>query len=461
MKRIESDGLGSVELPEEALYGIHSYRAMENFPISHRMIDDELIDSIVLIKKAAALVNKENGDLEKEKADAIVKACDEIMEGKHHDSFIVDAMQGGAGTSANMNANEVIANLAITFLKGKPGDYKLVHPIDDVNMHQSTNDVIPSAARLACIDKSDRLINNLNQLVGVLEEKADEYGDVIKVGRTQLQDAVPMKMSQSFLAYASMIERNIIKIRENMKHLYSLNLSATAIGTGINASEAYYDKMIGKLSELSQKDLSYFANLFDGTQNADDFVSLSSSIKTCALTLSKMASDLRFLSSAPNAGLNEINLPAMQSGSSIMPGKINPVIPEALNQAAFLTVGHDMTIALACEAGQLELNAFLPVIFFQLFEEIEILNNAVSVFTDRCVKGISVNRDVCAVDAGKCYSLATALNPLIGYDHATAIVKKAKAEKRSLFEIAEREYGLSREQLEELLDPLNQSGNPK
>ncbi len=451
--RTERDGLGEMLIEKDALYGIHSARARDNFPVSMHGMDHDFIKNIALIKKAAALLNGRTGSLPAEKAEAIAFACDEIMAGRHFDAFIVDAMQGGAGTSANMNANEVIANIAIKRLGGEYGDYSVIHPIDHVNMYQSTNDVIPSAGRLTAIEKCSRFLEKLDVLHAALREKEAEFDDILKVGRTQLQDAVPMRVGQGYGAYAAMIERSKAQIKGAMECLGSINLGATAIGTAINVVRPYYDGIVPAVSELFGRELRRSENLFDGTQNADDFATVSSAVKVCAIKLSKMASDLRLLSSGPNSGLCEIQLPAKQSGSSIMPGKVNPVLPEALNQAAFLVMGHDVTITQAVEAGQLELNAFLPVVLFQLFEEIEILGNAVATFTENCLRGIVINLNECEDDINRCWSIATALNPSIGYDRSTAIVKKAQKSKKSIFDIARKESGLPEEELERLLDP--------
>ena len=453
MLRKETDGLGEMLLPEDAIYGIHSMRAKENFPISMRHMDEDFIKNIAVVKKAAARINGQSGALSGQQAEAILYACDELIAGNHLDAFVIDAMQGGAGTSANMNANEVIANLAIEHLGGRYGDYSVIHPIDHVNMYQSTNDVIPTAGRITAYRKCGRLINTLLELHDALEKKANEFDDILKVGRTQLQDAVPMRVGQGFHAYASMVRRSIEQLRSTAALMQRVNLGATAIGTAIIASRNYYDHIISALSEESGIKLSRFDDLFDGTQNADDFAAVSSAVKVCAIKLSKMASDLRLLSSGPSSGLGELHLPARQSGSSIMPGKVNPVLPEALNQAAFLVVGHDLTITQAVEAGQLELNAFLPVVLFQLFEEIDILGNAVVTFTEHCVRGITVNEARCQEDVGKCYSIATALNPILGYDKSTAIVKKAQQSGQSILHVAREESGLSNEQLDQILNP--------
>ena len=453
MSRTEKDMLGEVLIDDDALYGIQSLRAKENFPIVKRGMDEQFIRNICRVKKAAATVNREGGDLDKTKADAIIKACDLIIEKDYFKEFIVDLLQGGAGTSANMNANEVIANLAIIELGGKPGDYKLVHPIDDVNKHQSTNDVIPTAARMTVIDKCSTLLKTLDYLRENLLIKAEEFKDIKKIGRTQLQDAVPMKVGKQFKAYASMMERAITKIERSLQTMYTVNIGGTAIGSGINTTEYYRDNIIKVLSEVCGKQLKQFDDLYDGTQNADDFASISSEIKVCALSLSKLASDIRLLSSGPRAGIREIDLPDKQSGSSIMPGKINPVIPEALNQAMFLVAGNDLTVTMAAEAGQFELNAFLPVLLFQLFEEIDVLNNSVLTFTDNCIKGITVFRDRCETNYENNLSIATVLNPLIGYDKASRLVKESLESGKTIFELAKERYGIEREEIEKRLFP--------
>ncbi|MBR3252280.1 MAG: aspartate ammonia-lyase [Erysipelotrichaceae bacterium] len=453
MSRIEKDLLGEVLIDDDALYGIQSLRAKENFPIVRRGMDELFIANICKVKKAAAIVNRDSGALSKEKGDAIIKACDKVIEGGYYDEFIVDLLQGGAGTSANMNANEVIANLAIIELGGKPGDYKLVHPIDDVNMHQSTNDVIPTAARITVLDKSITLLETLEYLRDALLEKAEEYKDVNKIGRTQLQDAVPMKAGQEFRSYASMINRAIEKISVSLITMYRVNLGATAIGSGINTTKAYRENIVKVLSEVCGKELKVFEDLYDGTQNADDFASVSSEIKVCALSLSKLANDIRLLSSGPMTGIRELDLPDRQSGSSIMPGKVNPVIAEALNQAMFLVAGNDLTVMMAAEAGQLELNAFLPVLLFQLFEEIDVLNNSVRTFADNCIKGIIVIKDRCESNYERSLSVATALNPLIGYDKAAQLVKESLKSGRTIFELAKEVYGIEKEEIEKRLFP--------
>lgn len=453
MKRIEKDYLGELEIDENALYGIHSLRARDNFPITKRGLDPLFIKNIVRVKKACAIVNKENNDLDTKKADAIISACDEIIEGKHLDSFIVDLIQGGAGTSANMNANEVIANLAIIKLGGKPGQYEIVSPLDEINLHQSTNDVIPTAARLTVMDKSKTLIESLKYLKEELDNKAKQYDNVYRLGRTQLQDAVPMKASKSFNAYSSMIKRSIVKIENVLKYMKHVNIGATAIGSGINTNKKYIKNIVKTLSDISNYDLVQFYDLYDGTQNADDFASVSAEIKVCALSLSKMANDFRLLSSGPYSGFREYDLPDKQSGSSIMPGKVNPVIPEALNQAAFLVVGNDATVSMAAEAGQLELNAFLPVLLFQLFESIDVLSNCINSFVDNCLIDLKLIEDRCTYNVEHSPSLSAALVPVVGYEKASEIVKEAMKNNKTVFEVAEK-YGISRKEIEDRLDPL-------
>lgn len=455
MDRIEKDSIGELNIPENALYGIHSLRANLNFPITKRGMDPTFIKNIVLVKKACAIVNENSNDLKQGKAKAMIEACDEIIAGKYLDEFIVDLIQGGAGTSANMNTNEVIANVAIMKLGGKPGQYDLVNPLDEVNMHQSTNDVIPTAARLTVMDKSKVLLATLGDLKNELDKKAEQFKNVNKIGRTQLQDAVPMKAGQNFKAYSAMVRRSIIKIENVVKYMRHVNLGATAIGSGINTTKYYQENIVKVLSQISGYELSQFYDLFDGTQNADDFASVSAELKVCALSLSKMANDFRLLSSGPNSGYREYDLPDKQSGSSIMPGKVNPVIPETLNQACFLVIGNDVTVMMAAEAGQLELNAFLPVLLFQLFESIDVLNNSIRTFIDNCLKDLILLEDRMTYNVEHSYALATALNPLIGYEKATKVVKEAMSTGKTIFEVAEKEYGISRKQIEELLFPLN------
>ena len=353
--RLESDSIGEMEVPGEAYYGVQALRANENFPITGNSLNPDFIKNMARIKRAAAITNMRAGRLKPEIANAIESACNEVVCGMFASEFIVDGIQGGAGTSANMNMNEVIANRAIEMLCGKKGDYSIVHPNDHVNMAQSTNDVIPTAGKLTVLDLLKKLEKSLKKLDSALYNKADEFDGVIKIGRTQLEDAVPMRLGQSFHAYATMIERDIDRIAKTKKEMYTVNMGATAIGTGINTSEYYFDHIVPTLAKVSGYPLVQADDLFDATENLDGFVRVSSCLKACAVNLSKMCNDLRILASGPKAGFGEITLPAMQNGSSIMPGKVNPVIPEVVSQVAFHIIGHDVTITMAAEAGQMEL----------------------------------------------------------------------------------------------------------
>ena len=380
--RVEKDSIGVKDIPEEVYYGVQTLRAAENFHITGLNMHPEIINSLAYIKKASAITNCEVGILEKKKAQAIVQACDEIIEGKFHDDFIVDPIQGGAGTSLNMNANEVIANRAIEILGGKKGDYTIVNPNDDVNCGQSTNDVIPTAGKMTSLHLLQNLKKQLLRLYDALNEKAKVFDHVIKMGRTQLQDAVPIRLGQEFKAYSVAIMRDIHRMDKAMDEMRTLNMGGTAIGTGINADENYLRRIVPNLSEISGMEFIQAFDLIDATQNLDSFVAVSGAVKACAVTLSKMSNDLRLMSSGPRAGFGEINLPAKQNGSSIMPGKVNPVIPEVVNQVAFNIIGNDMTITMAAEAGQLELNAFEPIIFYCMFQSIDTLGYAVETLVD-------------------------------------------------------------------------------
>lgn len=449
--RIERDSIGEVSLPDSVYYGVQSARAKENFPMTGQTMHPYMIESLTVIKKAAAIANQKAGDLNPEIASAIIRACDEILSGKLRDQFIVDPIQGGAGTSANMNANEVIANRACEILGGTKGD-GTVHPNDHVNMAQSTNDVFPTAGKLTALRLTDNLMGALEGLINAFETKAKENAEVLKLGRTQLQDAVPMYLGQEFKAHANALRRCQNRILRCRNELFDLNLGATAIGTSINASEGYLKRVVDILADLIGQPVKMSENLIDATQNADSFAAVSSAIKNCALVMSKIANDMRLLSSGPCGGIEELQLPARQPGSSIMPGKINPVIPEVVTQAAFLTAGNDVTISMAVEAGQLELNAFEPVIFFCLFQSLEVLTHAADTFRCRCVEGIVVDVEHCRDMLMKSTVIATALCPDFGYEKATMIVKLAQKEHKTVLEIAERELNTPREKLEEIVN---------
>jgi len=423
--RIESDSIGAMKVPKEAYYGVQALRAKQNFPISGRFLNSVFIENLAKIKKAAAVTNRKINSLEGKKAEAIIEACDEVINGKFHDEFIVDAIQGGAGTSANMNMNEVIANVADELLGGNRGVYSKVHPNDHVNMSQSTNDVIPTAGKLTVIDLAKELLKELEELEKELLNKSVEFDNVLKMGRTQLQDAVPMRVGQTFHAYASMINRDKKRIENCLEEMYTLNLGGTAIGSGVNAEMGYIENIVPCLGEITGYPLTQSKDLFDATQNLDGFVMVSGVLKACAVNLSKMCNDLRLLSSGPKTGIGELYLPERQNGSSIMPGKINPVIPEVVNQVAFHVIGHDTTITLAAEAGQMELNAFEPIVFYNLFESLTMLKQAVETLTNNCIKGIRANREKCLNMVNESTGIATVLCPQIGYKKSAEIVKIA------------------------------------
>lgn len=453
--RTEKDSIGTKEIPEDVYYGVQSLRAAENFRITGLSMHPEIINSLAQIKKAAAITNCEVGLLEKKNADAIVKACDEIIEGKLHDEFIVDPIQGGAGTSINMNANEVIANRAIELLGGEKGDYSIVHPNDHVNCGQSTNDVIPTAGKITSLKLLKNAKKELERLYKAFCEKAEEFDGIIKMGRTQMQDAVPIRLGQEFKAYSAAIRRDINRMEIAQEEMKTLNMGGTAIGTGINADEKYLRRIVPNLAEITGMDLVQAYDLIDATQNLDPFVSVSGAVKACAVTLSKIANDFRLMSSGPRCGFGEINLPAKQNGSSIMPGKVNPVIPEVVNQVAFNIIGNDMTITMAAEAGQLELNAFEPITFYCLFQSIDTLAYAVETFVDNCVSGITANKERCKQLVENSVGIVTALSPHIGYAKAASLAKEALKTGISIRELTLKNGILNEAELNEILDVKN------
>ena len=391
--------------------------------------------------------------LDQQIAQAIIQACDEILDGNLRDQFIVDAIQGGAGTSANMNANEVIANRAIEILGGTKGDYSIVHPNDHVNMSQSTNDVIPTAGKITVLKLLPQTIKELEKLEKAMEEKEAEFDDILKMGRTQLQDAVPMRLGQSFGAFAHVLKRDIKRLKNVMDEMKVLNIGATAIGTAINVAPYYLANISYELSKVAGISLKQADDLIDATQNLDGFVSVSGVLKTCAVDISKISNDLRLMSSGPRTGLSEINLPARQNGSSIMPGKINPVIPEVVSQVAYLIIGHDYTITMAAEAGQLELNAFEPVLFHHLFESIDTLKEAAATLTKHCITGITANKGQCEEYIEKSVGISRALCPYIGYAKSAEIAKKSLKTGISVKELVLEEGLLKEEELKEILKP--------
>ena len=452
--RVEKDSIGTKDVPENVYYRVQSLRAAENFHITGLNMHPEIINSLAYIKKAAAITNCEAGLLDKRRTQAIVQACDEILEGKFREDFIVDPIQGGAGTSLNMNANEVIANRAIEILGGKKGDYSVVNPNDHVNCGQSTNDVIPTAGKMTSLRLLKKLKKQLLRLHSALEQKADEFDGVIKMGRTQLQDAVPIRLGQEFKAYSVAILRDLNRMDKAMDEMRTLNMGGTAVGTGLNADESYLRRIVPNLSEISGMDLVQAYDLIDATQNLDSFVAVSGAVKACAVTLSKIANDLRLMSSGPRAGFGEINLPAKQNGSSIMPGKVNPVIPEVVNQVAFNAIGNDMTITMAAEAGQLELNAFEPIIFYCLFQSIDTIAYAVNTFVDNCVIGITANETRCRYFVENSVGIITAICPYVGYQKAAEIAKEAIKTGESVRKLIIETGLLTKEQMDEIMDPV-------
>ena len=453
--RNEHDLLGDKNVPSAAYYGVHTLRAKENFDITGISIAvyPDLIRALAQIKKAAALANQQLGLLDPKLATAIAAACDEIVAGKYHDEFIVDVIQGGAGTSTNMNANEVIANRALELLGHQRGEYQYLHPNEHVNMSQSTNDVYPTALKLATYVGIFGLVDSMAYLRRAFERKAEEFSDVLKMGRTQLQDAVPMTLGQEFQTYAIMLGEDEERLKEAALLIREINLGATAIGTGICADPDYTPLVCRKLAEISGIPVITAPNLIEATQDCGAFVQLSGVLKRVAVKLSKSCNDLRLLSSGPRAGLGEINLPPRQAGSSIMPGKVNPVIPEVVNQIAFEVIGNDMTVTFAAEAGQLQLNAFEPIIAHSLFKSVNHLRRGCVTLADLCVDGITANRELLMNSVRNSIGIVTALNPYIGYAHATEVAAEAHATGKGVADIVLAKGLMSKDRLDEVLRP--------
>ena len=450
--RMERDSLGEVEIKSEAYYGANSQRALENFHITGQSMDPFLVRAIVEVKKACAIENNKVGILSARKKDAIVEACDRILAGEFMDNFVVDPIQGGAGTSFNMNVNEVIANIANEILGGGLGTYEYIHPNDHVNKGQSTNDVIPSAGKIALIRYIGVLKIEVDKLITSFEKKAKEFDYYIKMGRTQLQDAVPIKLGQEFKAYATVISRDYKRLGSAVDQLSYLNLGGTAIGTGLNADDDFIEKVVPTLSKICELDLKQAEDLVDATQNLDSFLYTSSVLKTMACNLSKISNDLRLLSSGPTTGISDYNLPAKQAGSSIMPGKVNPVIPEVVNQVAFLVIGNDMTVTMAVEGGQLELNAFEPIIFYSLFESIKSLTSAISTLYRNCVDGITSDKEKLEKRVENSIAIITPFAPHIGYDKASKVAKESLSTGVSVREILLRDNIMTKEEIDNILD---------
>ncbi|KQP71984.1 aspartate ammonia-lyase [Methylobacterium sp. Leaf112] len=453
--RSEHDLLGDRTVPEAAYYGIHTLRAVENFPISGQTLATcpDLIVALAAIKQAAALANRELGLLDEARMNAIVAACEEIRAGALHDQFVVDLIQGGAGTSTNMNANEVIANRALELLGHPRGAYAHLHPNEHVNMGQSTNDVYPTALKIAAAGGIRRLVAAMADLRGSFSAKSAEFSDVLKMGRTQLQDAVPMTLGQEFGTYALMLREDEARLAEAALLIREINMGATAIGTGITAHPRYAALVCARLSEITGIALVTAEDLVEATQDCGAFVQLSGVLKRVAVKLSKTCNDLRLLSSGPRAGFGEINLPARQAGSSIMPGKVNPVIPEVVNQVAFEVIGNDVTISFAAEAGQLQLNAFEPIIAYSLFRSLTHLEAACRTLDVNCIRGVTANRERLRASVEQSIGIVTALNPYIGYRNATAVALEAHATGRGVYELVLEKGLMAREHLDAVLQP--------
>ena len=455
--RVESDLLGELKVPADALYGVQTQRGINNYHISRKTMSmyPDFIIAIAYVKLAAVETNHTLGVINDEIAGAISQACREIIDGKFHDNFPNDMMQGGAGTSVNMNANEVIANRALEIMGHEKGDYQYCYPNDHCNCGQSTNDVYPTTIRLALIRMNKSLVAALTGLISALRYKGEEFADCIKMGRTQLQDAVPMTSGQEFNAYANNLEEEILNLERNVKLLHEINMGGTAIGTGLNAVPGFAKLCAANLSKLTGEAFVSAADLVEATPDTGAYVSYSSALKRLAVKLSKICNDLRLMASGPRCGLNEINLPPKAPGSSIMPGKVNPVIPEVVNQVCFKVIGNDTTVSFAAEAGQLQLNVMEPVITESLFESLIWLKNAIETLTEECVLGITVNKERCLEMVKNSIGIVTALNPYIGYKTSTKVAKEALETNRSVYDIVLEKGLMTQEKLDEALDPKN------
>jgi len=452
--RIEEDGLGKRKIPSSVYYGIQTLRAKENFQITRYKMDTDFIKAMGIVKKAAAKANLEVDLLDEKRAKAIMEASQEVIDGKLNDEFVLDPIQGGAGTSTNMNANEVIANRAIEIYgDGNLGDSSIISSLTHVNMSQSTNDVVPTAIRIALLLKSGNLIKSTERVEKAFRAKAEEFDHILKMGRTQLQDAVPIRLGQEFMAYASAAKRSINRIKHSIESIKVVNMGATAIGTSLNAEPEYIRLAILHLREISGLYLTIAEDLIDATQNADAYIEVSSAIKAWAVALSKICNDLRLMGSGPRSGLHEINLPEVQPGSSIMPGKVNPVIPEAVNQVAFQVIGNDVTINMAAEGGQLELNVMEPVLAFNLMQSFDIMTNAQNMLVDKCINGITANEERCKEFVERSIGIVTALNPHLGYEKSSMVAKEALEERKSIREVVLAHKLIDEDKLNKILDP--------
>lgn len=453
--RTEKDLLGEKQIPAEAYYGVQTMRALENFQISDVNMSTypEFVDAFAIVKLAAARANNQKGTMKKERLNGIEKAVSAVRSGKYRDQFKVDWYQGGAGTSANMNANEVLANIGLEMMGYKKGEYKYLDPHDDLNMSQSTNDSYPTAIKVALILRNEKLMNELKMLVSSFRAKGNEFLKIPKMGRTELQDAVPMTVGQEFHAFAASLETEINHLKEAEKNLYSINMGATAIGSGINVPKGYSEAVAKELKNLLKRDIVPAKDMFAATWDQQSFVAYSSALKSTAVKLSKIANDLILLTSGPRAGLAEINLPALQPGSSIMPGKVNPVVPELVNVIAFKVIGNDMGIAMAAHSGQLQLNAYEPLEGLSMMESQQLLSRGSSVLNNKCVKGITVNEKVLAHYMETTVGIVTALNPILGYEKASELAKEAYKSGKGILEIIREKKILNESEIKELLDP--------
>ena len=453
--RTESDLIGSREVPESALYGVQTLRGIENFRISKFHLNEYplFIQALAITKMGAAVANRELDLLTEEQTDAILRACKEILEGKHHEQFPVDMIQGGAGTTTNMNINEVVANRALELMGHQKGEYQYCHPNNHVNMSQSTNDAYPTSFKLAFIFMNEELVADLKLLIQAFRAKGEEFKEVLKMGRTQLQDAVPMTMGQEFEAFAANLEEEVDRLNQMAKLFLEVNMGATAIGTGINSEPEYSAKCIKNLRIISGEEFVLASNLIEATPDAGSSVMYSSALKRLAVKLSKICNDLRLLSSGPRCGLNEINLPPMQPGSSIMPGKVNPVIPEVVNQICYRIIGNDLTVTFAAEAGQLQLNVMEPVMVHAIFSSIKMLQKGMDRLRILCVEGITANTQHCREMVLNSIGIVTALNPTLGYENSSRIAKRALKENRSVYDLVLEEGLLTKDELDQLLKP--------
>ncbi|MFC5774078.1 aspartate ammonia-lyase [Ectobacillus antri] len=451
--RIERDFLGEKHVPKEAYYGVQTLRALENFPITGYRIHPSLITAIAMVKKACALANMESKRLPAEIGRAIVKAAEEIIDGQFLEQFIVDPIQGGAGTSLNMNMNEVIANRALEMLGRDKGDYAYISPNTHVNMSQSTNDVFPTGIHIAVLQMAETLLQTMNQLQEAFAKKGAEFDHIIKMGRTHLQDAVPIRLGQEFEAYSRVLQRDIKRVNISCQHLYEVNIGATAVGTGLNADVRYIEAVVRYLSVISGFPLTSAEHLVDATQNTDAYTEVSAALKVCMMNMSKIANDLRLMASGPRVGLAEIQLPPRQPGSSIMPGKVNPVMAELINQVAFQVIGNDHTICLASEAGQLELNVMEPVLVFNLLQSMSIMNNAFEVFRKYCIEGIVANENMLKEYVDNSVGIITAISPHIGYETASRIAQEAVSTGKSVRELCLLYNVLDESTLDAILNP--------